>query len=195
VDLDRVRKGWAVLQQAHLKIRKLVENMLNYCRKSSLKLYPVDLNAMIRQIAETVCGQQGPSGVELVTELDPSLTLAMLEPDSMYDALLNLVTNGIDAIPSDRRGRLVIRTERLAGQNNFKVDVSDNGAGMAVEIQDKIFNLFFSTKGEKGTGIGLAATRKTVEDHKGAIAFTSRPGEGTTFTLHLPICSSPDNWT
>lgn len=184
-DLDRVRKGWDVLQQANQKISKLVENMLNYCRQTKPRFEPVDLNGMIRDIVASIRGRAADrAGID--TRLDPRLGEVPLEPDSIYDVLLNLVTNALDAMPGGRRGRIVIRTERLTGQSNCRIEVIDNGAGIPEQNRDKVFNLFFSTKGHRGTGIGLAATRKVIEDHGGTIAFESTPGEGTRFTVHLP---------
>ena len=100
---------------------------------------------------------------------------------------MNLITNGIDAVPSGRGGGVWVRTYRMEGQNNFRIEVSDNGAGIPVGIRAKVFNLFFSTKGESGSGIGLASTRKVVERHGGTIEFDSTEGAGTRFDVFLPL--------
>jgi len=186
-DLDRVREGWKTLHQANQKIRKLVENMLNYCRQTKLELKPVVLNDMLKQIVDAVDDQAAVRRIEMRAELDPGLGTIMLEPESIYDAFLNLVTNAVDAIPEGRPGRVVIRSYRIPDQTNVVVEVCDNGTGIPPEHRDKIFNLFFSTKGKKGTGIGLAATRKIIEDHKGSVSFETKPGEGTCFRVYLPL--------
>jgi signal transduction histidine kinase len=191
-DIRRAREGWKSLHEATGKIRKLVESMLNYCRSTQPELKPVNLNQMVDDIVRNVRDQADHRHVRIKVELDHDLDRIKLEPDSMYDALLNLVTNGIDAITEKSDGQLVIRTERLPGQSSFKIEVIDNGAGIPEDIRGKVFNLFFSTKGQKGTGIGLSATRKVIEDHGGTIKFDSTVGQGTKFTVYLPLWRPDD---
>lgn len=186
-DLDRVREGWKQLHLANQKIRKLVENMLNYSRKTKLEPKPVNLNKLISDIVAGVHEHADNRHVDINVQLDPQLEKVVLEPESIYDALLNLVTNGIDAVPEKRAGRLSIHAYRIADQHNMCIEIADNGGGIPADIRDKIFNLFFSTKGKKGTGIGLAVTKKIVEDHGGSIDFTSVEGQGTTFRIYLPL--------
>ena len=186
-DLDRVREGWATLHQANQKIRKLVENMLNYTRKTKLEPKPVHFNKMIVEIAESVHSQAALRKIDMVTDLDPELDRLMLEPESIHDAFLNLVTNAIDAIPEGQAGRIEIRARRIAGQSNLVVEVIDDGIGIAEQYRDKIFNLFFSTKGKKGTGIGLAVTKKIIEEQGGSIDYEKKAGPGACFRVFLPL--------
>jgi two-component system, NtrC family, sensor kinase len=192
-DLQRARDGWRSLQEANAKIRKLVESILNYCRKTKLVFKPVNLGDMIAKIVKDIQSEAEKHNVRVISELDPSLTEVKLDQDSMYDALLNLATNGIDAIPEGRDGRLIIRTQRIHGQNNYKIELIDNGIGIPDEIKEKICNLFFSTKGKQGTGIGLAATKKVVEDHDGTLEFESTVGHGSRFIVFLPIWRPDEN--
>jgi len=189
-DMDRVREGWKTLHQANQKIRKLVENMLNYSRKTKLEFKPVNLVKMITEIVDSVHDQAALRRTEIQAQLDPELESVMLEPESIYDAMLNLVTNAIDAIPEGQMGKVIVRAQRIPDQNNFKIEVLDSGMGIPEEFKDKVFNLFFSTKGKKGTGIGLAATKKIIEDHSGTIEFDTTPGQGTCFRVFLPLSPS-----
>ncbi|MEN6626948.1 MAG: ATP-binding protein [Candidatus Sumerlaeia bacterium] len=184
--LDRVKDGWSVLKRANRKIRGLVENILNYCRQNEPNFRRVNLNAMITDMVQTVGDSAREHGVELATSLDPQVGEVWIDSEQIYDGLLNLVTNAVDAIPEGRGGRVRILTELLDGRHQVLIDVSDDGVGIADDVKDKIFNLFFSTKGRKGTGIGLAATRKIIEDHGGTIELTTVVGEGTTFSIYLP---------
>ncbi|MCE5228793.1 GAF domain-containing protein [bacterium] len=184
--LDRIRDGWSVLKRANGKIRGLVENILNYCRQNEPNFRRVDLNAMILDMVQTIGDSARERKVELATSLDPQVGEVWVDSEQIYDGLLNLVTNAIDAIPDGRGGRVRILTERLEGRHQVLIDVSDDGTGIPEDVREKIFNLFFSTKGRKGTGIGLAATRKIVQDHGGTIELTTVPGEGTTFSIYLP---------
>jgi signal transduction histidine kinase len=113
-----------------------------------------------------------------------------MDPRTVHTALLNLITNAIDACLFDedtqKKWRVTLETS-LEDGHTIRFDVSDNGAGMSKEVRDKLFTSFFSTKGHRGTGLGLMVTRKLVEEHGGRIAVTSAPGKGTTFTIHLPF--------
>jgi signal transduction histidine kinase len=186
-DVKRVGEGWSVLRRANRKIRSLVENILSYCSKAEPRLRQVDLNSMIGDMVQTMTETARERGVEIHARLDPRVGQLWIDPESIYDALLNLVTNAIEAVPEGRPGRVQVRTERLGDRNQVLTEVADNGTGIPAEARDKIFNLFFSTKGEKGTGIGLSATRKIVEAHGGSIELESRQGEGTTFQVWLPV--------
>ena len=190
-EFDRARSAWHSLKEANRQISKLVGNMLNYCREDKPVYESVDINAMIRELAASVYEAANSRRVQITLELDTSLPRVELDVDAIRDALLNLVTNGIDAIPAGRGGSVWIRSFRLHDQNNFRIEVADNGSGIADDIRDKIFNLFFTTKGEGGSGIGLASTRKIVERHNGTIDLASTPDSGTCFTLHLPLRAVP----
>ena len=186
-DLKNARGGWSVLKRANHKIRGLVENILNYCRETEPQRLAVPLNRMIEEMLETIGETARERGVDLRRSLDPEVGEIWIQPESIYDALLNLVANGIEAATESDRAFVEVRTERLHDRNQIRIDVIDNGDGIPEDNREKIFNLFFTTKGKGGTGIGLAATRKIIEEHSGSITLESRIGEGTHFTIHLPI--------
>src|SRR4029077_1887540 len=117
---------------------------------------------------------------------------------ALYQALVNLVRNALDAMPSG--GRLTLRVgwadgrpappgrQTAASARRVRVEIADSGEGISPSDADRVFNPFFTTK-DGGTGLGLALTHKIVEDHGGVIDFTSAPGRGTTFRIVLPIRS------
>ncbi len=185
-EIEHVGEGWEVLKRANRKIRGLVENILNYCGNQELIRRPADLNAMVLDMLESLVPLARERRVDLIPELDENVGEVWIDPESIYDVLLNLVTNGIDAIGPNRRGTVRVRTLPLDGRSQICVEVEDSGSGIAEEDRDRIFNLFFTTKGKAGTGIGLAATRKIIEDHGGAIELHSEVGAGTTFRVFLP---------
>ncbi len=187
-DLQRAREGWDVLKRANGKIRSLVENILNYCRKSEIDTHPVNLNGMIDEMVQSLQELANERGVRLTTYLDPQLGDVWVDPESFYDALLNLVSNAIEAIPEEQTdGYVKVKTRKLQGRNQARINIVDNGPGIPDDIRDKIFNLFFSTKGQKGTGIGLAATRKIIEEHGGTIELKREKIQGAHFAIYLPI--------
>jgi signal transduction histidine kinase len=125
-------------------------------------------------------------GIELVFEAGREIGPAPLDPEGMETCLTNLVSNGIDAavMREDPGGRVVLRTREAEGDLMF--EVADNGCGMDWEVKGKVFTTFFTTKGGKGTGLGLLTTRKIVQEHGGRIEVESSPGQGSLFRIRLP---------
>ena len=105
-----------------------------------------------------------------------------VDSDLLKQALLNVVINGVQAMPDG--GALTIRARREDGSAH--VDIRDEGSGIPPEIRGQIFNLYFTTK-KKGSGIGLAMTYRVMQLHNGSVDFESVPGQGTTFHLRLPL--------
>jgi len=116
----------------------------------------------------------------------------ILDPDGIHRTLLNLVSNAIEACIYDthpsKQFEVVVRTFRETdkqGKGVLVLEVADNGCGMSKQVREKLFSRFFSTKGDKGTGIGLLITQKIVQEHGGDITVESREGEGTRFQIRL----------
>ena len=132
------------------------------------------------------------NGVNLIRDFDLSIDKCYLDQNDLHRSLLNLVTNAIDACIFDqdkeKKWSVVMKTRKEDSRIRF--DIVDNGMGMTKEVQENLFERFFSTKGSKGSGFGLIVTRKIIEEQGGAITFESDPKRGTTFTLFMP-CTSP----
>ena len=110
------------------------------------------------------------------------------DPDQLKQIVLNLILNAIDAMP--KGGRLSLRTRRQ-GDLHVVFTVTDTGMGMSDEVRKRIFDPFFTTKGEEGTGLGLPVSYSIVKRHAGEMRVESRPGDGTTFTIVLPVGTVP----
>jgi len=187
-DLEMARKGWDVLQRGNKKIASLVENMLTYSREVKLNVQRHNINSVIYDILHQIDDSSVERGVALVPETHRDLPTIEIDYDRIYDALLNLISNAIDAIPPGKDDGLVIVRSRLGPNGQFvEVSVEDNGIGMSAEVQSRLYDLFFSSKGDKGSGIGLVVTRKIIEQHGGRILVESTEGKGTTFTVQLPL--------
>ena len=144
----------------------------------------------VREVVELMTARAAEKGVELKMELSDDLEPLRFDPDGIHRCLLNLVTNAIDACCADNchdKDRTV--TIRALKPEGWAVEyqVVDTGSGMNKEIQDKIFQSFFSTKGTRGTGIGLMMTKKIVDQHQGVIEVTSQKGAGSTVVIKLPF--------
>lgn len=192
VELDEkeyLHQGWRMVSENVAKIKNLSLEMLNFGKYAALALLPGDANAPAAEVVRLMEGQAREQGVELTADLSKRLDPVALDAEAVHCCLLNLVSNAIDACRA-REGqagprRVVLRT-RPADGGGVAIEVSDTGCGMAEDVRQRLFQGLFSTKGTAGTGIGLMMTKRIVDQHQGRISFESRPGEGTTFTIHLP---------
>lgn len=183
--MESVRKGWNIVKRNERKIADLALNMLSYSTERTPARAPCNLN----QVAEDVVADIKPiaeaDGTALELGLDPDLPAGMFDPAGMHRCLLNLLNNALEAVRGKGDGRVVVATE--SGGDAISVRIADNGPGIPPDLQTKIFDVFVSTKGDAGTGLGLAVVRKIVHEHTGEISVRSDPNTGTEFTLRLPI--------
>lgn len=186
-DLHQSAEGWKVLKRQISKISGLVENMLNYYRSTGVHPRPVEINTFILEILENLEDRAIDKNTVLTPDLDLRLELVELDPDALQDVLMNLVINAIDAIPKGEKGIVRVRTRLDEERGEVQIGVIDNGMGIPEEHRAKLFNLFFTTKGKEGTGIGLAASRRLILEHGGTIEYQTESGEGTEFDVRLPL--------
>jgi hypothetical protein len=138
------------------------------------------LDQVVQQVLALVSVDAEAKNIHIDTVLTNQLWLNG-DPDLLKQAILNVVNNGLESMSEG--GKMVIQTEWVADE--CQIRVTDSGAGIPREIQDRIFNLYFTTK-QQGSGIGLATTFRVVQLHSGTIDFVSEPGKGTTFRLRFP---------
>jgi signal transduction histidine kinase len=146
-----------------------------------------DLAGLVADVVETVQQRADEAGVTIRREVPEELPPVMLDPEAMSRAVLNVVTNAVDAAEERPDGVVTIRAAVDAAATLVRITVADNGPGMSAETLAEIFNLFVSTKGSRGTGLGLTVSRKILHEHGGDIHAASVEGEGSTFTLELPL--------
>ena len=116
----------------------------------------------------------------------------MIDPEGIHRAVLNIVTNAIDASEGAQDAQVVIKTEWDQDASVARISVRDNGVGIDPADIPSIFQIFASTKGSRGTGLGLPVSQKIIREHGGKIVVDSRPGEGSTFTIELPMPRKAD---
>lgn len=184
-DADRLVKGWEILQRNFEKTTALVKDFLSFAKGRLPDLVPTDPNRVARNVLELYRDAAARQGVELILDVSASVHETMLDPRGMETCLTNLVSNGIDAVTvlGQAGGKVVIRTCQKGDELIF--EVADNGCGIDQEVKAKVFTTFFTTKGGKGTGLGLLTTRKIVQEHGGWIEMESIPGQGSTFRIRL----------
>ena len=191
-DLAVVRKGWDIVNRNQNKISSLVMDMLSFSKEREPDPVPSDLVALVTDIVETVQQRADEIGAAIDWPPPTDVPQLLFDPEALSRAILNVVTNALDAV-EDRDGAAVtIHVECDTAAERVRVIVGDNGEGMAPETIAEIFNLFVSTKGARGTGLGLTVSRKILREHGGDIRVTSRPGEGSTFVLEFPLRTGGD---
>jgi signal transduction histidine kinase len=185
-DIPSMQKGWDILKRNSSRLKDLMLDMLAYSKPREPVYEQVDGASVPEEVVELLQQKARLKGVDLRLTPDVELGDVVLDAKAIYRALLNLVTNAIEA-SSEGEGRVEIGTRLLAGGKEFQIVVRDNGRGIADEDLRKLGRAFFSTKGAEGTGLGLPVVYKVVSEHGGNLEVTSKLGEGTTVTLTLPV--------
>jgi signal transduction histidine kinase len=186
----RTARKLQVLQKEVQRLTQTLEDFLRFIRVGALSLQPTDVNELIAEIAEFVEPELARTSVGLREQYFPDLPRCLADPKILKQAILNVILNAQQAMPQG--GELILRTSRTGENGEFvAVDIIDTGSGIPENVKDKIFDVFFSTKKE-GSGLGLAVTRRIVEQHGGTITFQSEPGKGTNFTIRIPACMCTD---
>jgi PAS domain S-box-containing protein len=167
------------------RLDRVVQTLVDFTRPVELKLADADL----RRLADEVALLAGPEAERHKVKLEFVPLAASLpvyvDADLMKQAILNIVINGVQAMPDGGSLKMTVRKTESAAI----VEVRDQGAGIPKEIQDKIFNLYFTTK-KAGSGIGLAMTYRVLQLHNGALEFETEQGKGTLFRLQVPLQQS-----
>lgn len=189
-DTDAVRRGWSIVDRNQERISNLVMDMLTFSKEREPEKVTGDLNATVSDAMELMTSRATEQGVALQNDLNNEIPAASFDPDAIHRVIINLVTNAIDATSSAQQGpRVLVRTDFL-NDVGWIVDVADNGSGIQPEDRQRIFSLFESSKGMRGTGIGLPVCAKIMREHGGSIKVIDLPEHsGACFRLHLPIPS------
>lgn len=189
-DLKLVKEGWPILVRNLDRIFNLTLNMLAWSKPRSLEIDLASLNQLAQEVAELMQPVCDRKRCGLILELADDLPPIPADASALHQAIMNLLTNAVEAAP-EKKGVVTIRTRFIADQQRAQIAVSDNGPGVPPELRSQIFEPFVSTKGQRGTGLGLAVTRKIVEDHGGTIELDAAAPGGATFILTLPTDRSP----
>ena len=188
-NLDLVQSGWDMVERNIDQIGSIVHDMLIYSKDRKPRYEMVDVNELVIEVLELIYQRSKAAGVTLVRSLAADLDRVAMDRTALHRCLLNLITNAVDACTLEGivrgRGIVTVHTDTVPGWA-VRFRVSDNGTGMDEPTQKRLFTDFFTTKGYKGTGLGLPVTQKIIKEHGGMLTLDSRPGQGTTFTVLLP---------
>ena len=199
---EQMPEAIKVIRDAVGRGAALVQQLLTSARQTGAHFAPLDLNTLVQEL-EKMLGATFPKTIHFVLHLQPNLPLAKADRSQIHQVLLNLCVNARDAMPND--GRITLETGVSDGEElreNFTgvtaeryvfVRVSDTGTGISKTVKPHIFEPFFSTKERgKGTGLGLSVVYGVVNNHHGFVQVESEPGEGTTFSIYLPLGSATE---
>ena len=189
-DKEKLTRGWNLIQRNINRTHGLVMDLLSYARERPPEYEPCEPNNIVKDVCEVMLDLADEHQVRIETDLDDNIGTVCMDPNIVHQCLSNLVSNAIDACLFDenmeKQWHVIIKTV-LDDDRHIQFSVTDNGSGMPEAVLSKLFTSFFSTKGHRGTGLGLLVARKSVEAHGGTIAVSSVEGKGTTFTVRLPF--------
>jgi PAS domain S-box-containing protein len=169
-----------------MRCQQIVSRLLEFSRQSLVERTLVDLNSVIGRVVELIMHQALFHNIQIIRDLDPELPHIVGDQGQLQQVLTNLLLNAADAMRG--QGTITIATRPHAQGDGVVLTFSDTGPGIPADIRSKIFEPFFTTKPVgKGTGLGLSIVYSVVRRHGGTIDVDSCPGEGTTFTIHLPL--------
>jgi len=183
---EMLEEGRSILRKSYDRMKNLVLSMVDYSREREIEPVPVNINNVIKDILWTKKDEVKEKKIKLIEEYDKNMPEAYLDPARMERLIINLLDNAIDAV-KEKVGIIKVGTKFLLNEGAIEIWVEDNGCGIPEENIERIFDVFYSTKGNRGTGFGLAIVQKVVKEHNGTIDVKSEVGKGTRFTIKIPV--------
>src|SRR5712692_1397290 len=186
---DPKRSDLEVIEKESLRARAIVRDLLGYARQTDSAMEQTGINDALESILPLIRKRAESQNVNIEAALDPQVPRIMGDVNQLKQVFINILNNAIDAMPSG--GRVAVTTREIAGNGTgpqVEISFQDSGVGIATDKINRIFDPFFTTKEDgKGTGLGLPISKRIVERHGGSIAVASTPGQGTRFTICLPV--------
>jgi signal transduction histidine kinase len=193
-DTEYLSQGWELVRGNVDRIKALSLDLLNFAKTDRLEYRLADPQAPAREVVELMGSRARELGLTLTLEVESGLPATHMDPLGIHQCLLNLVTNAIDACVEaesvEGEPRIEVSIQAAVG-GGICYEVTDTCGGMDESVQSRLFQRFFTTKGERGTGIGLMLTRTIVHRHNGTLEVSSQPGQGSCFRITLPGPSAP----
>ncbi len=184
---NQTKDGWEIVKQMVDRIRKMVLDILFYAKERELKTEKVDVLRFTRDVASIVEPKIKGKQIEFVQNFEKSLGEFEIDPGFVRSAIINILENAIDACTKESSKKYhKIIFEVKQDKNDIRFNVHDTGIGMDNDTRKKVFDLFFSSKGSQGTGLGLFIANKVIGQHGGSIELASTPGHGSHFCIRLP---------
>jgi two-component system NtrC family sensor kinase len=188
---EQQRRYLDVIFKSAKRCQRIVQSLLSFARRHAPERKVICVNEIVESAVEILQYQMRTSNIEVVTQFDANLPLTEIDPHQMQQVFLNIINNARQAMEGQKtKGRLRVTTE--SREDKVRIIFQDNGPGIPEENLKKIFNPFFTTKEVgKGTGLGLSLCYGIVSEHGGTITPQSKPGEGATFVIEIPVAHKP----
>jgi PAS domain S-box-containing protein len=186
-DQERIKEGWEIVKHMVGRIRNMSLDLLYYAKERDLQWERTDVLTFAHDVALTVEPKALGHGIEFVREFDESAGEFEVDSGVLASALTNILENALEACLEDNANKahkIIFRVKQ--NEEDIIFDVSDNGIGMDKETREKMFTLFYSSKGREGTGLGLFISNQIIEQHEGSIQVDSTPGVGSRFIVRMP---------
>lgn len=178
-------EGWAMVERNIDHISSLVADLLNFARDRRPDLEPLDPNDLVSDVLQTLRPKAAALATSLETDLAPEAAPWSLDAHAMHQCLMNLVTNALDATAAVDEAWVRVSTQ-VTPDDELEIRVQDNGPGIAPNLGDELFSSMVTTKGSKGTGLGLLVVHKIVAEHGGIVEVDEDHAPGATFAVRLP---------
>jgi two-component system, NtrC family, sensor kinase len=190
-DEEITQKGWKIVERNQNRISALVMDMLTFSKEREPDLMPANVNAVVSEVVELMRVRASELQVQLLWQPSEPMPEMIFDPEGIHRAILNIVSNAIDAV-SDREapGRVQVASQFASEEKLVRITVDDNGPGIPADQMEHLFSAFVSSKKSRGTGLGLPVSQKIVSEHGGRILVQSEPDQGSRFTLELPVTLS-----
>ena len=190
-DGDLTENAWDMMNRNQKRLNSLMHDLLNLASEDKHESLAVSVEELVREAVDVIRPQADANDIKIMVRKPAEFDgIAWMDSRGMHRVLLNLPTNAIAAINDQHvgtgKGRVRITWGLKEGAEDFFLRVRDNGKGIAVVDQSKVFNLFHTSKGNRGTGLGLSVCKQIVERHQGTIEVESIPGKGSEFIVTLP---------
>jgi len=195
-DAEYLNQGWDLVRGNVDRIKTLSLDLLNFSKTDRLEYREVHPEKPAREVIELMSARAIDHGVGLALDAAEDLPTVRMDPEGIHQCLLNLVTNAVDACldtDPEKGGQQITISIDTTEKGEIRYRVSDTCSGMDEETRRRLFQRFFTNKGDRGTGIGLMLTRTIVHRHNGTIAASSTLGQGSCFTILLPV-RGPDSF-
>jgi len=186
---DKLKTGWKTIKRNIKRVGDLTQDLLTYSKQREPEFEKCLPNDIADDVIDLVSDVAGSSDVLISKEFDINIGEVMADPQTIHRSLLNLINNAVDACVEDEAAskKHEVKVKTYVDQSNhFCLEVKDNGCGMDENTKKQLFDPMFSSKGGKGTGLGLLVTSKLIEEHNGVIEIKTSQGDGSTFTIKLP---------
>jgi len=183
-ETSEAREDIQIIMREALRCRQIVRDLLDYSRQGKTNRKVIPIESVIRRAIKFVEKQAAFHDIQFEVHIDDMHPFIYADQNQLQQVLLNLIINARDAM--DGKGTITVSVKPWRDKDGIHISVVDNGCGIETENLKQIFEPFYSTKGDRGNGLGLAAVRSIIQEHGGAVTADSKSGEGSTFSIYLP---------